>query len=53
MCIVAVLSSGGNGQVNGYDDKKVNDMEILELFSNGNAPKLVGKPKLFFFTHTR
>ncbi len=53
MCIVAVLSSGDNGQVIGYDDKRLNDMEIIELFTNDNAPKLAGKPKLFFFTHTR
>jgi len=51
MCIVAVISTGNNGQLNSSDGNQINDTEILKLISS--APKLAGKPKLFLFAHTR
>jgi hypothetical protein len=51
--MVAILSSGKIGHIDGYDGSHISDMEILQMFGNSWAPKLAGKPKFFIFTHFR
>ena len=53
MCIVIVMSHGDNGVIFGTDGNGVEDEALVTMFSNENAPSLVGKPKLIVFAHCR
>jgi hypothetical protein len=46
--MVAILSSGKFGQIEGSDGSQLSDMEILQKFGNSSAPKLAGKPKISY-----
>lgn len=46
--VVCVLSHGENGTVYGTDEKQVFLRELTLPFTSGQAPTLMGKPKLFF-----
>jgi len=53
MCVLVVLSHGGNGFVFGCDGKRCENEWILKQFNNEGCPGLVGKPKFFIFQACR
>ncbi len=53
MIILAVLSHGDEGEIDGVDGKFVKEKTLLSMFTDENCPDLVGKPKLFIFLHCR
>jgi caspase 7 len=53
MIIVAVLSHGDEGEIEGVDGKFVKEKTLLSMFTDENCPDLAGKPKLFIFLHCR
>ncbi len=53
MIIVAVLSHGDEGEIEGVDGKFVKEKTLLSMFTDENCPDLAGKPKLCIFLHCR
>ncbi len=53
MVVVAILSHGIDGIIEGIDGKPADEEEILNLFSDEQCKQLADKPKLFIFVHCR
>ncbi len=59
MCILVVMSHGGNGYLLGSDigpdgkGKIVFQEDLLNMIERDAAPQLDGKPKLFIFNNCR
>ena len=54
ICIICIMSHGDRESIQAVDRGKVNiETDILDQFSNGACPTMIGKPKVFLFQACR
>ena len=53
MCVVAMMSHGNDGTLEGTDGNHFKEDDLFEMFSDEKCPQMKGKPKLFMFSACR